>query len=296
MSVSAPMNDPVALIAVVGPASHDLLEPFAAHYSSLGVTEWRVAVHFPAGTSTGDRTRLLTACRNAVGPPELISEGEWRVPTNPTLRDRLRARARAEWHVLADSDEFQFHPGGIHETIARCRADGGAARHQFATGLFVDRLSANGDASPGASTPTGLDTCFPLGSFLTAEILHADPRKVTIAHRDVEIGSGGNHFVWDDPIEAPAPMPVHHFKWRAGVHEYLEHRIRTFEDRTEPREHMVRAEAERALRFLSRPEANGHDGLVRFPASLDELPADWWTISAAVWRRWQVERRFTEGG
>jgi hypothetical protein len=285
------VNDQVALIAVVGPAAHDLLEPFSAHYRSLGVTEWRVAVHFPPGTRQADRRRLLTACQGAIGRPELVSEGEWLVATNGILRDRLRARARAEWHVIADADEFQFHPGGIADTIGRCSA--GAPG--FATGLLVDRLGAESDPPAGAATPAGLDQRFPLGSFLTAQVLKGDPRKVTIAHRDVEIGSDGNHFTSEDaPIEAPAPMPVHHFKWRAGVREYLENRVREFEHRPEHIEQTVRTEAQRAVAALSAPAALGSDCLTKFPASLNELPADWLRISAPIWRHWQVERRLAK--
>lgn len=288
MAVSGFVTDRVALIAVVGPAAHDLLEPFATHYRSLGVSEWRVAVHLPAGTPAGERRRLLTVCRGTVGPPELVSEGDWLVPTNGILRDQLRASARAEWHLVTDSDELQFHPGGLTETIARCRA--GAV--PFATGLLVDRLSARGDLPASDSTPEGLDSRFPLGSFLTAQVLQGDPRKVTVAHRDVPIGSDGNHFTSDDPVlETPAPLPVHHFKWRAGVRQYLEHRVRTFEHRAEPPEQVVRTEAQRALTLLRAALASGHSGPVTFPASLSQLPADWPTISAPIWRYWQVERR-----
>ncbi len=274
----------------MGPSARDLIKPFAAHYRALGVTEWRLAVHFPGGTQPSDREQLLTALQDAFGPPDLVSEGDWLVPTNGILRDRLRASAQANWHLLADADEFQFHPGGIAKTIARCRT----SATRFATGLFVDRLGAGGDVAAAAGTPADLDRHFPWGSFLTAEIARGDPRKVTLAHRDVKVGSPGNHFVWDDPVEAPAPMPVHHFKWRAGVREYLEHRVLTFEHRTEPREQVVRSEAERALEFLSELQQIGSDRLATFPASLNELPPDWPAISAPVWRYWQFERRLKQ--
>jgi hypothetical protein len=285
------VTDQVALIAVVGPAAHDLLEPFAAHYTALGVTEWRVALHFPADTPARDRRRLLTVCQDTIGPPELVSEGEWLVPTNGTLRDHLRSRAGSEWHVLADADEFQFHPGGIAETIARCRADGA----RFATGLFVDRLSPNGDLQVGGRTPAALDVCFPLGSFLTAEVLEGDPRKVTLVHRDVAIGSNGNHFAWNDPvIETPAPMPVHHFKWRFGVREYLLDRVSAFENRAEHSEQSVRTEAQRALDLLQTAAGTEDGWPATFPASLNELPGDWWAMATPIWRYWQLERRLTK--
>lgn len=281
------MTERAALIAVIGPAAHDLVAPFAAHYAGLGITELRVAVHLPTGTSDADRERLLTACRDAIGPPDIVSEGDWRVVTNGILRDRLRDRARADWHVLADADEFQFHPAGIEATIERCRAAG----TPFATGLLLDRLTADGDPAPGASTPSRVDATFPLGCFLTAQVLDGDPRKVTLAHREVQIPSNGNHFASTPAgTEAPAPTPVHHFKWRAGVRDYLAQRARWFEPSPERIEQIVGEEALRAVQWLGDASARADVRLTRFPASLRQLPSDWEALATPVWRYWQVDR------
>lgn len=277
----------VALIAVIGPSAHDLVAPFAAYYSALGVSEFRIALHFPPRTRKADRDRLHDVCGHALGRPDVVSEGPWLVETNGLLRDRLRALATADWHVIADADEFQFHEGGIGQTIDRCDASG----VPFATGLFVDRLPPSGAPPPGASTVEELDAGFPLGSFLTAELLDGDPRKITVARRDVDYGSDGNHFTSSHAgVKHPAPAPVHHFKWRAGARGYLERRVREFAGRPGHSDIGVRREALRALELLSARSAVASDGLRTFEASLRNLPAGWDAMSRRLWRYWHVER------
>lgn len=281
-------REPVALIAVIGPASRDLVPAFCAHYGALGVSEFRIAVHIPDGASGVSGEQLIDAVARATGgPPELVSRGDWRVETNGLLRDELRDRALAQWHLFADADEFQFHPGGLEPTLAGCRARAAP----FATGVMVDRL-AEGVALPRPQArPRELDRSFPLGCFLTAELLGGDPRKITIAHRDVEIGSPGNHFVQGDQgADAPAPMPVHHFKWHRGVSDYLARRARSFEDSPLHSELGVRREALAAARLLASGLAGATANLPTFRAALTELPARWCELSLPVWRHWQVER------
>jgi hypothetical protein len=83
---------------------------------------------------------------------------------------------------------------------------------------------------------------------------------------------------------------VHHFKWRAGVCEYLSQRARGFEGSTRPGEMRVHNESLSAVKLLSRGVALEGDGLAAFPASLKELPANWDEIAAPIWRYWQVDR------
>jgi hypothetical protein len=209
------------------------------------------------------------------------------VETNGLLRDELRARAAADWHLLADADEFQFHPGGARATLDRCRSSG----IPFATGVLVDRLPAAGELQPAVGEPDELDRRFSVGCFLTATLLDADPRKVTLAHRDVQIGSPGNHFVAGrSPTEPPEPMPVHHFKWRAGVSDYLLRRARSFAASPLHSELGVRREALRAVELLGAGFDAAAHGLLNFRASLGELPPHWDDAVAPIWRHWQVER------
>ena len=240
-----------ALVAVIGPAAHDLVAAFVAHYSGLGVTDTGSRSTSHPGRTAADRDRLISACGRAGAPPDLVSEGPWRVETNPRLRDELRDRAVADWHVLADADELQFHPGGVRVTIEGCVN----SSVPFSTGLLVDRLRGAERPLPSATTPADLDGAFPVGSFLTAQLLDGDPRKVTIAHRDVRVDSPGNHFTTSrPPAEHPAPMPVHHFKWRSGAHD-LAGTNATVRGSAEPAEIGVRREAVRAVERPSRAAA-----------------------------------------
>jgi hypothetical protein len=276
------------MVVVIGPAHHDLVAPFAAYYSALGVNEFRVALHCPPGTTAAARARALAACERAVGRPAIVSGGHWLVETNGLLRDRLRELAAADWHVVADADELQFHPGGIAHTIERCVASG----VPFATGLFVDRLAGDAaDPAPGPWTPEALDAAFPLGSFLTAELLDGDPRKITLARRDVSYGSPGNHFTASHAhVEHPFPAPVHHFKWRAGVRDYLAQRARQFAGRAERSDIGVRNEALRAVELLAAGPGAVGERLRTFAASLQRLPEDWEGLAGGLWRYWQEER------
>jgi hypothetical protein len=283
------LREPVALIAVIGPASHDLVPAFCEHYRALGVSEFRIAVHIPEGAQTASSERLIDTIRVATGgPPELVSRGAWRVETNGLLRDELRDRALADWHLLADADEFQFHAGGLEATLAACK--GGAA--PFATGVMVDRLPSGAELPPAGGRPRELDRSFPLGCFLTAALLDGDPRKITVARRDVAIGSPGNHFVeGESELDAPAPLPVHHFKWHQGVSDYLAHRARAFAASPLHSELGVRREALRAVELLASGVSAVTAGVRTFGASLTELPARWEETSAPIWRYWQTERR-----
>lgn len=277
---------PIALVAIIGPYAHDLVAPLVTYYSGLGVTEFRIALHIPPETPAAHSERLVAACERAIGRPDLTSRGPWGPENKGLLTDRLRALAVADWHVLADSDEFQFHAGGIESTIDRCVARG----LPFTTGLLVDRLTAAGDVRPGGSTPGELDDEFPLGSFLTTKLLDGDPRKITVAHREVNTSAGCHVTLTHAHLEPPAPLPVHHFKWRTGVREYLAERAGWFEGSALPLDRCVRKESLTAVKLLSRGLVPGKDGLATFPASLEELPANWDEMAAPIWRYWQVDR------
>ena len=279
-------HEPIALVAVIGPFAHDLVSPLVTYYSGLGVTEFRIGVHIPMDTPAEHSEQLLAACEHAIGRPVLVSRGGWGPAYKGVLLGRLRALAVADWHVLADADEFQFHDGGIESTIERCLASG----VPFSTGLLVDRLSARGDVPRGGPTPPELDDRFPVGCFLTAQLLDGNPRKITVAHREVHTSPGCHVTPSHSHFQHPAPLPVHHFKWRAGVDEYLSQRARGLEGSAGRRESGVRKEALTALELLSRGLGPGQDGLATFPASLRELPANWDEVSAPLWRHWQVGR------
>ncbi len=133
-------------------------------------------------------------------------------------------------------------------------------------------------------------TAFRWGASSPRKLLDGDPRKITVAHREVNTAAGYHVTSTHAHLEPPAPLPVHHFKWRTGVREYLAERARGFEGSASPLDRCVRKESLTAVKLLSRGLVPGKDGLATFPASLDELPANWDEMAAPIWRYWQVDR------
>jgi hypothetical protein len=276
---------PPPLIAVVGPVEPELLEAFAAHYRRLGVERFLLAFHFPEDTDGALRARLVDTCRRCLGEPALISVGAWHESTNGVLRDELRRRAGDGWHVLADVDEFQFHEESVLETVrAAARAGDLTVR-----GLLLDRVATDGSL-PRWTPEEGLDRTYPIGGFVTHAVLGGDPRKVVAAHASVDVASG-NHRATSYRPASPAIVPVHHFKWRAGLLPYLRTRAEMFRTgRWREATPAMRAEVDRLFDHLA---AHGgrldvDDPELDFaPASIRELPPRWSARAGAIVDGWR---------
>ncbi|MFG1921074.1 hypothetical protein [Cryptosporangium sp. NPDC048952] len=271
-----------SLISVLGPVEVELLVAFHAHYRALGVTDFRLAFHFTDHADPGTIDELLTACRDLIGPPAIISRGPWHETLHSQLRDQLRAAATAEhgpgWHLLADSDEFQVHPLTMPEQIAAAETD----QRLVVGGLLLDRVTADGQLT-GWNPADGLDATYPLGGFLTHRLLRADPRKIVLAHSSAPLALGSHrspgHRYRNSPLVA-----VHHFKWRSPVIADLQGRVRHHASGAWKEETpAIRTEAARLLAHL-----DTHDGRIDTtdpaldwrPVSLTEIPP-WWPDLAA---------------
>lgn len=282
------------LVAVVGAVEPALFRAFVDHYAKLGVTRFEIAFHFVQSTPTGLREATLRESARLVGSPSSVSSGPWRAETNGLLRDRIRANhAAGEWAVVTDVDEFQYHPVSVQEVTAMA-ARGGRATVE---GLLFDRVAASG--RPVAIDPSdGIDKTYALGGFITHYLVGGDCRKVTLARSDVVLGSG-NHHSPTHPARVGAPVsPVHHFKWRQGVIEYLERRAMSFEMSDIPDEISMRQEC---LAILDHFRRNGgrikvEDERLRLrPTQLGEIPCCWTSESSDVARYWGVDRWIEDG-
>lgn len=274
------------LIAVIGPVEPALLTAWVHHYRALGITRFHLAFHFPDHTAPEQRHQLKAACRDLDIVPASVSCGPWHEDTNPRLRDALRERAGHGWHLLADSDEFHTYPAPLDEVIDE------AARSGTGTvgGLMLDRVTADGALTGWGSDSDGLDAAYPLGGFLTHQLLRGDPRKIVLAHSGVTVASGNHRAEGHRPTNRP-PVAVHHFKWRHGIREDVERRAAHSADGTWKTASPARlTEARRLLDHLQR-----HDGRIAVdspqlgmrPVSLEAIPS-WWAAEAtglvANWR------------
>ena len=265
------------LISVIGSVEADLLVAFHAHYRALGVTDFRLAFHFTDHADPATVDELLTTCSDLIGAPRSVSRGPWHETLHSHIRDQLRTAATAEhgpgWHLLADIDEFQTHPLSLPEQVAAAEAD----QRLVVGGVLLDRVTTDGRLT-GWNPTDGLDATYPLGGFLTHRLLHADPRKIVLAHSDAPLALGSHrspgHRYGNHPLVA-----VHHFKWRSPIIADLRGRVRHHSSGAWNEETpAIRTEAARLLTHL-----DTHQGRIDTtdPAldwrsvCLSELPP-WW--------------------
>ncbi|MFJ9893599.1 hypothetical protein ACIQPR_09720 [Streptomyces sp. NPDC091280] len=279
------MPDLPPLIAVVGAVEPALLTAWVTHYRTLGIERFHLAFHFPDHVTPDQRHQVQEACRELGITTGLVSCGPWHEDTNPRLRDALRERAGAGWHLLADSDELHTYPAPLDEVIAAAEESGTGT----VGGLMLDRVTADGSLT-GWEPDVGLDTAYPLGAFLTHHLLRGDPRKIVLAHSSVAVASGNHRAESHRPANRP-PIVVHHFKWRDGVRRDAERRAQHSANGTWKTASPARlAEARRLLDHLQRHGGRIAVGSARLnfrPVSLATVP-DWWTTEAtrlvATWR------------
>ncbi|MFJ2771743.1 glycosyltransferase family 2 protein [Streptomyces sp. NPDC087300] len=278
-----------ALIAVIGPVEPPLLAAWIRHYRRLGIERFLIAFHFPEHVPAHLRHELQDTSRELGVLPTGTSHGPWHEHTNAQLRDALRHRAEAGWHLLADVDEFQQYPAPLHEVITQAEK----SRHRVVGGLMLDRVSACGRLTNWRSEG-GLDLAYPLGGHLTHRLLHGDPRKIVLARRDVTVASG-NHRAPGHRPDVDRLCAVHHFKWRSGVLDDLRRRIRHFSTGTwQEQTPAVRDEASRLLEHVGRHSGaiNTSDPQFAFRhVSLDQMPLGWSAEARGVVTTWRPHQR-----
>ncbi|MEU4160878.1 hypothetical protein [Actinoplanes sp. NPDC026670] len=282
-----------SLVAVIGPVEPELLSAFVSHYRGLGIDDLMLGFHFPEAATADDRDRVLTACHELVGAPRIVSDGPWHETLHGELRDRLRAMAPPGWQLIADIDEFHGYPAPLPQIVAEAEAAGS----RTVRGLLLDRVSETGEIASW-SPSAGLDPSFPLGGFLTGSVLLGDPRKIVLAASDVQL-TLGSHLAKDEKPANEVPIPVHHFKWRAGILEDLNRRVimhtsGAWHEVTDD----VRTEAARLLAHVA--TRSGHidvtDPRPRFRrVSTAEQPAGWATDAQAAILDWQYRYQLQNG-
>ncbi|SHG27283.1 hypothetical protein [Streptoalloteichus hindustanus] len=266
----------VTLVGVIGPVEPELLTAWCRHYQEAGIERFAVALH-RVDVDKAAQDELATAMRETTGcAPELTVTGPWHECVHGDLRDQLRARAGDGWHVIADSDEFQQHVDGIGASLRAAEAGG----QGVLGGLLLDRVAADGSL-PAWRADVGLDRSYPLGGLLTHLVTRGEARKIVLAHSSVGL-SPGNHRAPGRRPPSGTVVPVHHFKWRAGVESDLRRRIENFGTRWVEFDPAVRTEAERLLTYvaLNNGRIDVTHGPVLFrPVSLRDVPP-WWDAEA----------------
>ncbi|WP_262391763.1 hypothetical protein [Nocardiopsis sp. CNR-923] len=235
-----------------------------------------------------------------------MEHGPWHETTNAHLRDRLRAEAGEEWHLIADSDEFHTFATSLDEAIVTAEQ----ADHTVVRGLMLDRVTRTGELTAWPShehTTTekneslreDVDVAYPLGGWLTHRLLLGDPRKIVLARAHVPLATGNHRAPGHHPANGQVAV-VHHFKWRSGIEADLRRRITRFTSgawtETSP---AVRHEAARFLTHLrdNKGRIDTADPALAFrPVTLDHTPSTWQDEAHPILTQWRPARSGTSQG
>lgn len=250
----------IKLICTLEPTKIDWLPQFVAHYRSLGVDRFLLSLQqepaIAAETRRAQRTRFEHALRG-LGVAQSFELPE-SYDSASVCRHHQRITdqfvSKDDWIVWCDSDEFQVYPLALGEVVHSCLAQGIEA----IPGILVDRIAADGSL-PDFDPSRSLWEVFSRPCNVTGSIAHGTVEKVAFARGDIRLRPG-NHAPEDPKTKfAAQAIPIHHFKWHAGVLAQLRFRL----DPAWKRKCFWWIESQHLLDYFSR-----HD--MRF--KLDDLP------------------------
>lgn len=189
---------------------HGLLEHFLRYYHMRGVT------HFVCGMHNGQKNPHRRDIERKLGhyshciycsysddfSGERDAESQNRVLPEVLSPD--------QWYLVADPDEFHYHPAFASFSAMQMAALSEGAT--YVASQLYDRLSGNGplrDLNPSLT----LDDQFPYAGLMTDRILGGCSQKVVMARRSVAV-TPGHHFA--DGKKASFICRTHHFKWQGS--------------------------------------------------------------------------------
>lgn len=219
---------PIRLATVVG-SYVDVLPHMLTHYRALGVDVFHIHVHMEReGDPVRERVERIAAGHGCA--VEGTSIEPWRPGTNPAIYGAIRRRHPDDWFVLADQDELHAYPDALPDLLGYCERRG----YDHVEGCFLDRIARDGGFPP-VRDDAPIGEQFPLGGFLSWVLMRAYPRKIVATRGRVDIGWGQHlaHSGRGLPIEE-CLVPVHHFKWVAGLRDRLAARARARREMNEP--------------------------------------------------------------
>jgi hypothetical protein len=204
----------IRLLTLIGPPI-TTLAPFFHHYAELGVSSFTVYVH-----ETDGQPSLLpqvSAIAKTYADVSIVPiSGDW-LTVQFAVLGTMREQPD-DWFVIADQDEFQLYP----LDLARILAEADRRGFDSINGCLVDRVAEDVSLKPLDPT-VSIWSQYPIGALLTYPVCGSNFRKVVAAKGKVQLTNAGHH-------EAVAAVPypaeemlieVHHFKWVAGLIEYL---------------------------------------------------------------------------
>jgi hypothetical protein len=228
----------LTVVSIVGGPDIQLLPHWLAHYRSLGLERFALAVNDPGRASDYDRLLATAGLAAAFHLPDLFFKDEI------FARGRLDAYA-GEWILHADLDELFVFDRPLRGLVEACHAGG----YEAVRGRFVDHLHREGNLPPVQASPS-LWEQYPLMHPVTRYVRRGLDTKVVLRHRSVPVSSGNHTQTIASKYKVvyhPSWQEVHHFRWTASTAVSLRHLLEAWPACTH------RLEVENVLRFLGEP-------------------------------------------
>jgi hypothetical protein len=210
----------ITVTSIMGGPDVELVPHWLAHYRSLGLEWFVVAVNDPLRAEDYDRVLGAGGVTPAYHLDDLFFKDE------VTARARLNEMVTSSWVLHADLDELMVFDRPLDVLLADC----GAGDYCVVPGRFIDHLRADGQLAAVQAEPS-LWQQYPLMHPMTQYVRRGCAVKAVLRRRDFPI-TVGNH-LWDGPDmpgRYPAWQEIHHFRWTAATVPSLKHRIEIWPD------------------------------------------------------------------
>jgi hypothetical protein len=211
----------IHLVTVVG-GNVDVLPHMLAHYRGIGIESFFVNLHL-SSEQDPVREEVEAIVRQFGCGLASVAVGNWML-VQQELYARQREQYPSDWFIVADQDELQVYPAPIEDVVKSC------GRWDYIRGCFVDRIARDG-GFPSLLPDQPIWEQFPMGGAVTLQVLAGDPRKVVAVRGPIALKSGNHHA--REGTGCPTRefyVPVHHFKWTAGLEARLTKRATVLKD------------------------------------------------------------------
>lgn len=218
-----------------------LLPHFVRHYAALGFTDWIVAVHSACGPVDWKALEQASPMRI-----HRVQCYRWnpRGRRDTLLINGLRSihvASDAEWHAVADVDEFYEYPLPLPELAET------AILSNCVVGEFVDRLAADGSLAP-IRSDMPISEQFPVRSRFSHILLRSVCRKIMLCREEHALSSGHHEMFYERAFGVQGF--AHHYKWNSDAIPHLA--LQGPADR-----HEIQAYVEETQTFLDYIKKNG---------------------------------------
>jgi hypothetical protein len=202
----------------------ELLPHFLDYYSSLGVSDFVIAIN-GASKELADNVYETVFARSLQAK---IFVAEWASDIDASIDASFKYKLwerniqnKCDWYIMADLDEFYQYQHSLATMILKCQT----GKYDYIIGDLVDRFSSDGEITSLAPNEN-IWTQYPYEvGFCKALCPDAAHYKVVLA-KHLCAPDGGHHSVkgleW---TRFPSVQKAHHFKWRQGVLQMMKNRV-----------------------------------------------------------------------